>query len=301
METSSAPSAPWFLSFWIAESTAFLYESAATPLGKIFPLQQQVLIGSEINQNPLQIDREKNRFKKISRIRHIALKPSKWDEIENTKILGEIEKTPSIVDIVASIAVIREASTETGFVSEFPNRVGFFPPDSDNPTRPELHRNAAEILHTDSSTDTIRRLQNHHVVYSILHQHLRRRQAFRSKKIPRMKKNPQKKNYTHDYETQSQSKGGGIMKFDSPETPAPMTTTEGRDAESINNREITERGRNFWSIGIAVARDEEIAGVGLYSFFWTHPLGWRFPNLYSIREREKEDFQFSASFSLFSH
>lgn len=30
--------ASWDLNFWIAESTAFLYESAAIPLGNIFPL-----------------------------------------------------------------------------------------------------------------------------------------------------------------------------------------------------------------------------------------------------------------------
>lgn len=48
--SSSPPPSPsasnfassWFLSFWIAESTAFWYESAAIPLGKIFPLQQQL-------------------------------------------------------------------------------------------------------------------------------------------------------------------------------------------------------------------------------------------------------------------
>lgn len=53
----SPASSPWFLSFWIAESTAFLYESAATPLGKIFPLQTHWFK----NLNSLQIDREKKR------------------------------------------------------------------------------------------------------------------------------------------------------------------------------------------------------------------------------------------------
>lgn len=59
MDKSSA-SSPWFLSFWIAESTAFLYESAATPLGKIFPLQTHWFK----NLDSLQIDREKKRRNK---------------------------------------------------------------------------------------------------------------------------------------------------------------------------------------------------------------------------------------------
>lgn len=89
---------------------------------------------------------------------------------------------PAIVDIVASIAVVGEASSEAVFGGEFPNRIDFSAADADDPTGTELRRHTAERLLADPAADAVGRLEDHQVLHAVLRQHLRRRDTFKSEK-----------------------------------------------------------------------------------------------------------------------
>ena len=88
---------------------------------------------------------------------------------------------PAVVDVVASIAVVGEASTEARIVGELPDRIGLFATDTGDPTGTELHRHASETFFSDPPADSVRSLQNHHVLYPVLCQHLCRRYSFQQK------------------------------------------------------------------------------------------------------------------------
>lgn len=88
---------------------------------------------------------------------------------------------PAVVDVVARIAVVGEASADAEFRGEFPNRVGERTANAGDPTGSKLHRHAAETLLADPAADAIRRLQNHHVLDAVLRQHLGRSNTFKSK------------------------------------------------------------------------------------------------------------------------
>lgn len=65
---------------------------------------------------------------------------------------------PSVVDVVPGITVVGEASFEVGLAGEFPDRIRLFTADAGNPTRAELHGNAAEIFLPYPSSYPVRRL-----------------------------------------------------------------------------------------------------------------------------------------------
>ena len=88
---------------------------------------------------------------------------------------------PAVVDVVARIAVVGEACADAELRGKLPNRVRQRTADAGDPTSSKLHRHAAKTLLPDPSADSIRRLQNHHVLDAVLRQHLRRSDTLKSK------------------------------------------------------------------------------------------------------------------------
>jgi len=88
---------------------------------------------------------------------------------------------PAVVDVVARIAVVGEASADAELRGEFPHGVGQRTADAGDPTGSKLHRHPAETLLADPAADAIRRLQNHQVLDAVLSQHLGRSDTFKSK------------------------------------------------------------------------------------------------------------------------
>ena len=106
----------------------------------------------------LSTERKRNRF------------AGKWKISRSSSSYG-----PPIVDVVSRITVIGEAGSESGASGELPNRIGLLASDAGDPASAELHRHAAEVLLPDSPSDSVRRLENHDVLDSVLRQNLRRR------------------------------------------------------------------------------------------------------------------------------
>lgn len=86
---------------------------------------------------------------------------------------------PAIVDVVASIAVVREAGSEAVFACEFPHRVRLSAADAGDPTGTELNRHAAETLLADPAADAVGGFEDHQVLHAVLGQHLRRGDSFK--------------------------------------------------------------------------------------------------------------------------
>ena len=85
---------------------------------------------------------------------------------------------PAIIDIVASIAVVGEESSEAEFAGQFPNWITLSSSHAGDPTGAEFRRNSSEVLLPDPPADTVRSLQNHHILHAILRQHFRRTYAW---------------------------------------------------------------------------------------------------------------------------
>lgn len=131
-----------------------MYESAAIPLGMMFPLKQQTYIH----------ETETERTKR-----------TQANDVVTWKMSG-----PAIINVVARIAVVGEAGAELELSGEFPNGVGLLAADASDPSGTELHRHAAEALFADPAADAVRGLQDHQVLYAVLGQHLRRSDTFKA-------------------------------------------------------------------------------------------------------------------------
>ncbi len=141
-----------------------------------------------------QSQREKKKISKMLRGRaHVTAAHDSKDRERSLK-REDNGYIPAVVDVVASIAVVGEASTEARIVGELPDRIGLFATDTGDPTGTELHRHASETFFSDPPADSVRSLQNHHVLYPVLCQHLRRRYSFqqKTKKKKTQKQNQQK-------------------------------------------------------------------------------------------------------------
>lgn len=161
----------WFVKFRIAESTAFLYESAAIPLENIFPLEW-TRRGKYISG--------KNGYTLTDNRNYGTEQSAEQQKQKNGK---RNRVSPAIIYVVWHIRVVREACSKAIFSDEFPNWIGLFAANSDNPTSSEFDGHTAEVFLPNPTANTVWSLQDYKILYAILGQQLCRRDTFQKGKL----------------------------------------------------------------------------------------------------------------------